>query len=401
MILQYLKMAVRNLRVRPLRSWLTILGIVIGIFLVVALISLSEGLKNSITKELRMMGGDLIIIVPSEDIFTGVVGGSMLTRSDIIAIEKSRGVDSVITTSRGAEVVRYGAGAKTVFLSGTQLDHRSDILKEDMGWTTTEGSFPRTGKREVLVGQIVPKEIFPGLQIGDELTIKGKRFIVSGVLKSMGNKQDDSMIVMDIDNLREITGQRDEAPVAMAKVSSGFETSVVVENIKNSLEETKKRRAGEDLANFSVLASDTVSDMVDGILKTLQAAIFLFASIAIIVGGIGIMNTMFTSVKERTKEIGILKAVGAKRNHINLIFLFESGIIGIIGGIGGVISGIGFSKIVELILNRGDYNYLEAHISFSLIFFGLLFSFLIGCLSGYFPARGAAKMEPVDALRYE
>ena len=91
------------------------------------------------------------------------------------------------------------------------------------------------------------------------------------------------MIVMDIDNLREITGQRDEAPVAMAKVSSGFETSVVVENIKNSLEETKKRRAGEDLANFSVLASDTVSDMVDGILKTLQAAIFLFASIAIIV----------------------------------------------------------------------------------------------------------------------
>ena len=270
-----------------------------------------------------------------------------------------------------------------------------------MGWAATQGDFPRLGRREVLVGHLVPKEIFPEMRVGDEIIVKGRRFTVNGVLRSLGNRQDDSMIIMDINDYISVTGQKEGAVMAMAKISPGFEVATVVENITESLNETRKRRVGDDSSDFSVLASDTVSDMVDGILGILQAAIFAFASIAVIVGGIGIMNTIFTSVKERTKEIGILKAVGARRKHIITIFLFESGIIGLIGGVGGVILGIALSKTVELTLGQTAPVSIQAHISPTLIIFGLLFSFLVGCISGYLPARGASKLEPVDALRYE
>ncbi len=399
---KYFKIAVKNLKVRPLRSWLTILGIIIGIFLVVSLLSLSEGLKESVMRELRMMGGDLIIVVPGEDIISGMIGGSELSESDLLAIERSRGVETVIAMPWGMEVVRHQNEAKTTFLTGISLDKGTDIFREDMGWNTTQGEFPRSGRREVLVGDLVPKELFPGMKIGDEIIIKGRRFTVAGILRSLGNRQDDSMIILDIDDYRAVTGHREGSPMAMAKVSPGFEVEDVVENIKNSLEDTRKRRVGEESTGFSVLASDTVSNMVESIMGMLQAAVFAFASIAILVGGIGIMNTMFTSVKERTREIGILKAVGAKRNHIVMIFLFESGIIGLIGGAGGVIFGIMLSKGIEFALSyRSQFVYLQAHVSPLLIIFGLTFSFLIGCASGYFPARNAAKLEPVDALRYE
>ena len=133
----------------------------------------------------------------------------------------------------------------------------------------------------------------------------------------------------------------------------------------------------------------------------IQIVVLGFASIAILVGGIGIMNTMYTSVHERTREIGTLKAIGAKNSTITYIFLIEAGIIGLIGGVGGTVLGLGFSKVIELYAQVHPIFYLEAAISPFLVIFGFLFSFLIGCLSGFFPAQKAAKLNPVDALRYE
>ncbi|MDD4062469.1 MAG: ABC transporter permease [Candidatus Pacebacteria bacterium] len=402
MYYEYFKVAVKNLRVRPLRSWLTILGIVIGIFLVTSLMSLSEGLKNSIMGELQTMGGDLIIVMPGEDMFSSLMGGNDLTDADLNSIERTRGVETIVAMPWGAEIVRYEDEAKTILITGISFERAITLLKEDMGWHTIEGDFPRSGRREILLGNLVAKNILPDIRVGDEVTIKGKRFYVSGYLRSLGNSQDDSMIMMDLEDFRLVTGKREGAPMAMAKVVSGFEVADVVRNIEESLEETRKRRVGEDTPSFSVLSSDTVSDMVGSIMGILQVAVFAFASIAIIVGGIGVTNTMFTSVNERTKEIGILKAVGAKKSDIVMIFLFESGIIGLIGGVLGVILGVATSKGAELILAYANQMfYLEAHLSFFLIFFGVAFSFFIGCISGYLPARKAAMLEPVDALRYE
>ena len=403
MIQEYFRIAIRNLRVRSMRSWLTILGIVIGIFLVVSLMSLSEGLKESVMSELDMMGGNLLMVFPGDisDIMTTMMGGVELESRDIEAIERVPGVDAVLEMPWSAEIVRHEQETNTSLIYGISYTSGLSILREDMGWDVVEGRFPQPGRREIMVGNLVPKDVFPNLQVGDQISIKGGKFIVTGVLRSLGNRQDDLAIPMDLADFRSVTGKRDGTPTAIVRVADDYDPKIVEAEIRYALEGTRMRGRGEDAPSFSVLSSDTVSEMVGNIMGVLQLAVIAFASIAIIVGGIGITNTMYTSVRERTREIGILKAVGAKRNHITTIFLIESGVIGLVGGVGGVVSGIGLAKGVELFFKSDQAFYIEAHISLSLILFGLIFSFLIGCVSGFLPARAASKMQPVDALRYE
>lgn len=401
---EYFKIALRNLRSRSLRSWLTILGIVIGIFLVISLLALSEGLKESVMAELRMMGGDIVMVFPGDasDMMTTMIGGIELDNRDIEAIRRAEGVESVLEMPWAGAIVRHINKTETSLIYGISYNEGLPVLREDMGWEVVEGSFPRPGRREVMVGNIVPKDVFPEMIIGDSINIKGKEFVVSGILRSLGNRQDDLAIAMDLTDFREVTGKREGSPVALVKLKTGYDADIAVRNIEIELEDSMIRRRDEDKPSFSVMTSETVTDMVGNIMGILQLAVFAFASIAIVVGGIGIMNTMYTSVKERTKEIGILKAVGAKRKHITTIFLFEAGIIGFIGGVGGVLLGVTLALSAQAILaSSGGMFYLKAHISPALIIFGLTFSFVVGCLSGFFPAKQAAKLEPVDALRYE
>jgi putative ABC transport system permease protein len=387
-----------------MRSWLTVLGIVIGIFLVVSLLSLSEGLKESVMRELRMMGGDIIIVYPGEvsDMITTMMGGVELKNKDIEAIRRADGVDTVLEMPWAGSMVRHFQETKMALVYGIDLDDGLSLLRDNMGWEMVEGEFPRPGRREVMVGNLVPKDLFPEMIAGDSINIQGKEFTVSGVLRSLGNKQDDLVVAMDLSDFREATGKREGTPVAMVRLKEGYDTNIVAENIEKELEQSMTRRKDEDSPSFSVMTSETVTDMVDNIMGMIQMAVVSFASIAILVGGIGIMNTMYTSVKERTKEIGVLKAVGAKRSDITKIFLFEAGIIGTIGGIGGVVLGLLLAISVEIYFSQiHPVFYLEAHISIWLVLFGLGFSFVVGCLSGFLPARQGAKMKPVDALRYE
>lgn len=404
MIFEYFKIAVKNLKSRSLRSWLTVLGIVIGIFLVISLLSLSEGLKESVMRELRMMGGDMIMVFPGDasDMMTMMIGGMELDNRDIEAVRRADGVDIVIEMPWAGAIVRHIQQSETSLIYGLSFDLALPILRENMGWEVVRGDFPRPGRREVMVGHLVPRDVFPDMFPGDSISIKGKEFTVAGVLRSLGNRQDDLAIAMNLDDFRDVTGQREGTPVAIAKVKDGYDTNIVVENIERGLEDSMIRRRHEDKPSFSVMSSDTVTDMVGNIMGTIQLAVIAFASIAIFVGGIGIMNTMYTSVKERTKEIGVLKAIGATRKHIVLIFLFEAGIIGLIGGIGGVALGILLALLVQSLFSApGAVFYLEAHVSLWLVLFGLSFSFIVGCLSGFLPAKQAAKLEPVEALRYE
>ena len=149
----------------------------------------------------------------------------------------------------------------------------------------------------------------------------------------------------------------------------------VAKNIKANLETQAKKRAGQQGESaYSVLTSDAMSGIVGNIMGIIQVVVFAFGSIAVLVGGIGIMNTMYTSVRERTREIGILKAVGAKNSTIVLIFLMESGIIGLVGGLGGMIPGLGLAKLIQMIGQVHPIFYIEASITPGIIIFGLLFS---------------------------
>jgi len=403
MLKEYFKIAIKNLRTRQLRSWLTILGIVIGVFLIMSLLSLSQGLKNTVLQQLKAVGTDIVMIMPGNisDIMTTMMGGVELSEEDLNIIKKTEGVEVVIPNAYKGELIKYQGESKTAIVYGMDIRNALNIYKEDMGMEIAEGRWPVAGKREAVVGSLVPTDIFRDLKINTMITIKGRQFEIVGILKSLGSKQDDSMVAIDIDIFRSITGEKKGAPQAVAKIASGYSPDEVAKRIKANLEENAKKRKGEEGNSFSVLTSEAMGSIVGNIMGILQAVIFAFGSIAVLVGGIGIMNTMYTSVRERTKEIGILKAVGAKNSTIITIFLMEAGIIGLVGGVGGMIPGLGLAKLIQLFGQIHPLFYIEASITPGIILFGLLFSFGVGCLSGFFPARSAAKLKPVDALRYE
>ena len=402
-IKENLKIALRNIRTRSLRSWLTILGIVIGVFLIISLLSLSEGIKATITQQLRALGGEMIFVMPGDisNPLSMFMGGAKLEKEDITAIKKTEGVDKVLTMSYQNVVARYKEEGKTIFLAGVPWDEGIEILEKFQGWSLESGRWPSMGKREVVVGQQVAKEIFKeDVKINTDITLKGRRFEVVGVLNSLGSKMDDSYIYMDMSLYQELTGEkRGTAQYAMVKIEDGSNLDKVAEDIKENLQETRKRRAGTDVADFSVITSEKMGDIAGSILAIIQFAIVAFASIAIIVGGIGITNTMFTAVRERTREIGIMKAIGAKNSTVLTIFLFESAVIGFSGGIGGTMLGIILARVVEMYGQVHPVFYFSASVTPGLIIFGLTFSFLVGCFAGIIPARKAAKLKPVEALR--
>ena len=401
---EYFKIAVKTISTRRIRSWLTTVGIVIGVFLIVSLISLSQGLKDAVLHQLSMVGKDLIIVLPGD--ITNIstfIGGAKLTDVDLKIMKDTEGVAKVVANDYTSVVMRYNNQKKTVLLYGTDWRNSLDVYQNDVGWSANQGRWPIPQKNEIMVGSLVASEIFPGMRVGTEAVIKGRKFIVVGILNSVGSKQDDSSIAIDSNIFQSLTGERNEAKQAMAKVRAGYLADSVAEKLKSNLNENRKRQIGqkESDSSYTVLTSEKITSIVGNVLGLIQAIIVGFASIAIIVGGIGIMNTMYTSVSERTKEIGIMKAIGAKNRTIVTIFLIESGIFGMLGGIGGTLLGLIFAKTIETYFQIHPLFYLKADVSPGLILFGITFSFVVGCVSGYFPARAAAKLKPVDALRYE
>ncbi|MBI2054390.1 MAG: ABC transporter permease [Candidatus Staskawiczbacteria bacterium] len=402
---EYFKIAFKSLTTRKVRSWLTTIGIAIGVFLIVSLLSLSEGLKGAVLNQLGKLGKDLITIIPGDisNISATIFGGGKLSEDDVKIIKKTKGVDVVVIMNHAAITARYKNVKKTVLMYGNDWKNAMDVYKNDMGWSINSGRWPVAGKNEVIIGSIAAKEIFPEIKAGSELVINGRKFRVAGILNSLGSKDDDSMIGIDLDIFKLITGEREGAEMVLVKTKAGYLADNVVDNLKRGLEDNRKRRIGEEKSDssYTILTSEKITDIVGNIMGVIQAVIIGFASIAIVVGGIGIMNTMYTSVNERVKEIGVLKAIGAKRSTIILIFLIESGIFGMLGGIGGTLLGMVFAKTIETYFQFHPIFYLKADVGIGLILFSISFSFLIGCASGYFPAKAAAKLNPVDALRYE
>jgi len=401
---EYFYIALRGLRTRSLRSWLTILGIVIGVFLIISLLSLSEGLKSTINKQLQALGGEMVMVMPGsdEDIFSSMIfGGENLQKEDIVAIKKSKGVDKVLLFSYTGATARYKDESKQVAIAGYDpWKEGLEILNIFQGWSIAEGRWPSKGN-QILIGSHIANEIFSKkVKAGSAMVIKGRKFEVAGILNSLGNQQDDSMIYMEMSVYQGITGEkRGTAAYAMAKIEEGADENVVAAEIEKNLEETRKRRFGTDESDFSVITSEKMGEITGTILGIIQFVIIGFAGIAILVGGIGITNTMFTSVREKTREIGIMKAIGAKNSAVLSIILFESGIIGLLGGIGGTLLGSILAVGINYYGQTNPAFYFTTSVSPGLIIFGLAFSFFIGCAAGFFPARSATKLKPVEALR--
>ncbi|MCK9596988.1 ABC transporter permease [Candidatus Pacearchaeota archaeon] len=401
----YFILALGNLKHRGLRSWLTILGVFIGIAAVVALISLGQGLQNGIEKQFENLGKDKIVIQP---VGMGPPGSAtseslILTSKDLEFIKNINGVDWTIGYLIKTGQAKFKDEAKVGYGIGINPED-FDLSLGLQGVKIIEGrGLKDEDKFKAVLGynHAVDEEVWErGIKVGEKIEIEGYEFKVVGIIEKIGNPFDDGAIYVPKETLKEILNVKDEESQIIAKVEEGADVNYVAEEIERRLRNFRNEKEGQE--TFSVSTSEQLLNSFQDIFGIVQAVLIGIAAISLFVGGIGIMNTMYTSVLERTKEIGVMKAVGAKNSDILYIFLFESGFLGLVGGIIGVVFGIALSKGVEYIAaNFLGTNFLEASMDLTLIFGALIFSFLVGAVSGVFPAMQAARLKPVDALRHE
>ncbi|PIN87875.1 ABC transporter permease [Candidatus Woesearchaeota archaeon CG10_big_fil_rev_8_21_14_0_10_32_24] len=403
MIKDYFRLGYRNVKQRKLRSWLTMIGIFIGIAAVVALISLSQGLQNAVAQQFVQLGTDKLIVQAAGGGFgppgTGVP--EPLTEQDERAISKTKGVDLAI--GRLIRTVKLEFKGETKFSYAVSMPKGTEekaLAIEANNYKLKEGRFfERDDALEIVVGNNLATDFFDRpLELRDRITIQDKVFKVAGILKKSGNPQQDSTLILPEGSLRNILNIKDEFDLIPVKVKSGEDLFLVAADIEKELR--KSRNVEEGKENFVVETPQQLIGTLNNILFVIQGVLVGIAGISLLVGGIGIMNTMYTSVLERTKEIGIMKALGAENKKIQFLFLIESGILGLFGGLIGVTLGIGISKFVEYVTFKiFESALIQASVSPYLILGALLFAFIIGAGSGVFPAKQAANLKPVEALR--
>jgi putative ABC transport system permease protein len=380
------------------------IGIFIGIAAVVALISLGQGLQNAITEQFEQLGSDKIIIMPKT---LGPPGSAtsqslMLTDKDLNVIENTRGVSSVIGILMKTTLVKFKDESSVNYVMGIDTNNVQKI-NDLMNVEVIEGRDLKQGDEYKAVvgynhayGSIWTKDI----QLRDTISIEGQEFKVIGILKKIGNPYDDASVYISKDTLKNILNTGDEESEIIAQSAPGYDPAKVAEDVKRELRQYRNEE--EDQETFSVQTSDQLLETFSSIFGIVQAVLVGIAGISLVVGGIGIMNTMYTAVMERTKEIGTMKAVGAKNSDILFIFLIEAGLLGLVGGLIGVGIGYALGQAAQYIASQAlGTDLLKADTSLTLILGSLAFSFVIGAASGIFPAMQASRLKPAEALRHE
>ncbi len=393
MTLDILRLSLRNIRHRGLRSWLTVIGILIGTAAVVALISVGQGLQRAITSQVERIVGYNTILVTSRGLNLG-----QRIRLDIDSIRGLPGVRSAIAVRTETGYVE-GPGGKG-FLAVLGYEPIMLEFVAEMNLAVSAGrALEASG--EVLLGTRTARVL--GAEVGDTVTIEGKRFRVVGILQAQraggfatGGLSLTDLLVISLPELRQLFPGPELVHYAVVRLADGADMALVRERIRDHLRTVGERNAS--LTDFEDLTRN-----IQSVIRGVQAFLAGIAGIALLVGGVGVMNTMYTAVLERTREIGVLKAIGAKDSHVLFLFLFESGFMGLAGGALGLVSGFGVAWVATLIVSR----VFEAQGAFApaltvgLVFGSLFFAFVVGALSGLFPAVRAAKLPPVEALRYE
>ena len=396
-------MAWASLIANKMRSILTMLGIIIGVAAVIALVSIGNGVKQDIQNSISSLGSNLLMVMPGAPRTPGVrpSAGSMksLKVSDYEAISKLDGVRAASPMTNGSYVVIYQNKNWTTSVSGVSYNYL-DVNN----WSMKSGRFlseknVQNRERVAVVGKTVVKNLFGDEDpVGAEIRVKNIPFRIIGVLNSkgsgaMGNDQDDMVIIPYTTAMERVEGVD---YLRMIYVVGKDENGI--DRLQSDIENLLRVRHGikdTNLDDFNIQNMNSIMETMEETTGTLTLFLGAVAAISLVVGGIGIMNIMLVSVTERTREIGVRKALGATYSVIVTQFLIEAVVISLIGGIIGIILGIGSSKLI------GMASGMSTVISVPTIVMSFAFSMAIGLIFGIYPARKAAKLNPIDALHYE
>jgi len=405
--IQTLKIALRALRTNKMRSFLTMLGIIIGIAAVIAMMAVGSGARHVISQQIASIGSNIILVLPgsttSGGLRTGSGGAQTLTSDDVKAImAECPSVDIAAPTVRSSGLIVYGNMNWSTVIMGTTPEMFA--IREwgiDAGRSIEQQDVDSAAK-VCLLGQTVAENLFGSDDpIGKIIRIKKVPFTVIGLLdrkgqSPQGQDQDDAVYMPLRTAQRNIVRAQKPNMVGAVMVKAKSEELLgKAEAEMNSLLNQRHRITNGKEPDFSTRNLSEILAVAEQSSKAMSLLLGAVASISLIVGGIGIMNIMLVSVTERTREIGIRMAIGARRNDILLQFLTEAVLLTMIGGITGIILGAGGATVVSNLLSWPTLISIE---SISIAFF---FSAVIGIFFGFYPARKAASLNPIDALRYE
>ena len=379
------------------------IGIIISIATIFVLISLSIGLQNAVEEQFRLLGSDKFFIQPKGQLGAPGTGGAVeLTLNDVKIVEKSKGVKEILYMNVGNGKVEFEKQSRYFMVAGISLE-TMDVYIETGSLKVEEGKMLEKGEKgKVMLGSYFKhNNLFKKpVRAGDKILINGKEFEVASILEPIGNPSDDQNVIMSFEDAQELFNIGDRVDAIVVQIKEGEDINLVAEDVGKKLR--KSRGVTEKTQDFSISTPEELLKSFGTILNIITAFLSGIAAISLLVGGIGIMNTMYTSVVERTREIGVMKAIGARNKDIMLIFLIESGLLGLVGGILGVLLGMGAGKLVEFIaLKSLGTDLLRVAFPAYLIIGCLGFAFLIGAVSGTFPAWKASKTNVIEALRYE
>lgn len=402
-----LKMAIVSLKINKMRSILTSLGIIIGVSAVIIMLAVGSGASKKIAQDMESMGSNLLMIRSASATSGGVRMGfgtkPSLTLKDAEAIEKNcRGILAVAPYSSATSQLTYGnqnwsttvggTSAEYLFIRNYEIESGRNFIEEDL----------KNNTKVAIIGSTVATELFGDMNpINKTMRIGNVPFKVIGLLKTkgqsgMGMDQDDLVFIPITTAQKKVFGTDFPGTVKMINVKT--QNADILDDSQNDITELLRNRHNigknqED--DFEIRNLAEMQETIKSSAKTMSILLGAIASVSLLVGGIGIMNIMLVSVTERTKEIGIRMAIGAKATDIRFQFLIESFLLSIIGGLIGIIVGILGAKIVEFT------GAMSISISTGSVILSLGFSGIIGVLFGYYPAFKASLLNPIDALRYE
>ncbi len=401
-----IRVAFRALIRNKMRAALTMLGIIIGVSAVIAMVSIGQGASASVQAQIESIGTNLLFVSAGAQNVGGVRSGTGDTGTNTLTVED---LDAIKREVPSVSMVTPNVNARSQLIAGnmnwnTAVTGVSEQYPEIRKWPVANGSFfsdsdVRTAARVIVIGQTLADNLFPGADpIGQDLRVQNLPFRIVGVMNRkgqdpQGRDQDDVAFAPYTTVQKKILG-RDRIQIAFVSAISQDATYTAQSQITELLRQRHKLTASEP-NDFTVRNMTDVAEAANETSKTMTILLACIAGVSLLVGGIGIMNIMLVSVTERTREIGIRMAIGARSSAVRSQFLIESIVLSLTGGTVGIILGVVLSLVIPAFLGWPTL------VSMMAIVGSVLFSAAVGIFFGYYPARKAAALDPIEALRYE